>query len=78
MALLKICRCGKTIPYNVKRCEECQAKYEQKNKKVFLVIYSKKCYNILIPTKLIQGVDMRVDYNAIVPIFVTDFWKFTF
>ena len=35
MALLKICRCGKTIPYNVKRCEECQAKYEQKNKKVY-------------------------------------------
>ena len=35
MALLKICKCGKTIPYNVKRCEECQAKYEQKNKRKY-------------------------------------------
>ena len=33
MALLKICKCGKTILYGVKRCEECQTKYEQQNKK---------------------------------------------
>ena len=35
MALLKICKCGKTIPYNVKCCEECHKKYEQQNKKVY-------------------------------------------
>lgn len=34
MALLKFCsRCNKTIPYGKRLCEECEAKYEQQNKK---------------------------------------------
>lgn len=30
--LKKICRCGKVIPYSMKRCPECEAKAEKKRK----------------------------------------------
>jgi hypothetical protein len=29
MALKRICRCGKTIPYEVKYCESCSKKYDE-------------------------------------------------
>ena len=36
MALLKLCsRCNKTIPYGKTLCEECEAKYKQKNKRKY-------------------------------------------
>ena len=30
--LKKICRCGKVIPYSMKRCPECEAKAEKERK----------------------------------------------
>ena len=30
--LKKICRCGKVIPYSMKRCHECEAKAEKERK----------------------------------------------
>ena len=30
--LKKICRCGKVIPYSIKRCPECEAKAEKERK----------------------------------------------
>jgi 5-methylcytosine-specific restriction endonuclease McrA len=32
MALLKLCRCGKKIPLEQPRCEECQVKYDERQK----------------------------------------------
>ena len=32
MTLKKICRCGKVIPYSIKRCPECEVKTEQERK----------------------------------------------
>lgn len=32
MALNKLCRCGKVIPYHLDRCEECQGKYDVEKK----------------------------------------------
>ena len=32
MGLKKICKCGKVIPYSIKRCPECEVKAEEERK----------------------------------------------
>ncbi|MED4206583.1 HNH endonuclease [Neobacillus mesonae] len=35
MAMLKICRCGKTISVSLKRCEKCAATYDSERHKLY-------------------------------------------
>lgn len=41
--LKKICRCGKVIPYSIKRCPECEVKAEQERKQ-HIKYYKKNTY----------------------------------
>lgn len=56
--LKKICRCGKVIPYNVKKCPKCEVKSEEERKqniRYYKKLLMKEIVNIISSIKVKSG-----------------------